>query len=145
MGPCALPEFLLGFRQADIDAPLRRRRAGHQELQGDRCLASAGTAFQKVQPMSRKSAFQHIVQPGNAGAGAREQLIHGQRCRKGLTVRDNWKLRQDQNVPIREKFPIKGDWSRLEGEELPQGVSGPAMSRVGSLARSKKNSLLATT
>ena len=50
--PCAVPEFLLGFGEADIHPDLVGRGACQQELQRDRGLSATGTAFQQMKAVA---------------------------------------------------------------------------------------------
>ena len=71
------PQLVLRLRQADEQAPLARRRAGPQELRGDRRLAGARAALEQEDPPPRQAAAQHVVQAGDAGR--RFHIRHGYR------------------------------------------------------------------
>ena len=58
----AVAKFVLGFRQGDVERALARRRAGHQELRGDRRLAGAGTALEQEQPAASQPADSDVVE-----------------------------------------------------------------------------------
>src|ERR1700744_6582417 len=65
----AIAQFVFGFGEADVDAGFAGRGAGEQELQRDGRLAGAGTAFEKVQPVTGDAAAKNIVKTGNPGRG----------------------------------------------------------------------------
>ena len=68
----AVPQLLLGFRKADVDADLARLGARPEGTQSDRGLAGAGAALQQVEPVPGKPSVKHFVQPGDAGGGTRQ-------------------------------------------------------------------------
>ena len=73
----SLPEFLFGFRKADIEAGLADRRAGKEKLQGDGGLSSARGSFQKVKAVSGEPALEDVVESRDTGVGARQYFLSG--------------------------------------------------------------------
>ncbi len=76
MRPAALAQFLLGFRQGDVQAPLTRRRTRQQELAGDGRLAGAGATLEEIEAATLEASSGDVVEPGNACRGLVISLGH---------------------------------------------------------------------
>src|ERR1700760_366897 len=73
MRPRAVAQLMLGFSEADIDAGLALRSAGHQELQRNRGLAGTWTAFEQMQAVARQPSTQNVVEANNPSGRARKR------------------------------------------------------------------------
>jgi hypothetical protein len=85
VGQGALPQFMLGFAKADVNAGLTGFRAGHQELQRNRGLAGAGAALEQMQPVAGPSSAEDAVEAFDAGRSTRKlssRVNHDAICRE---------------------------------------------------------------
>jgi hypothetical protein len=68
-------ELLRGLGERDVEAALASPRALDQEAQRERRLAGSGRSLEQVDAVARQAAAEDLVEPLDAGRGARRGRV----------------------------------------------------------------------